>query len=147
MAFFFGSEFQGVELYYHHGDPSDESWGRYLALVETHAKLARNTSALTIACVMSGPSAKQRKALATTVNAHAGLAHLRRHAFVTDSKFIFGVNTAINWLAKKAFEERCYLDPTTALQWLQPPNGLLEHLRANVPPAHQWLRLFGPTKS
>jgi hypothetical protein len=133
----------GVCWAYFHGDFSADEFQRYVEKVQ--ASMAQPSFAgamLTVAHSPKMPSATQRKQLTDLVTTGAA-EKLKRHAIVSDSVVARGVVTAMNWVARKPFEERIFATPEAAIAWLreQIPDvsaSLWEAIVEEVEPARRW---------
>jgi hypothetical protein len=131
-------------VYYFSGDTDDALWQDYLERSrQGYARVQQGDVAITIAVHGARPSPVQRKQLVALIEELGGLSKFSRHAFLTDSALSFGANTAINWVTRKAFEEKSFLDPRAALAWLSsvhptPVAELGRLLRGSLAPSAQW---------
>lgn len=130
---------------YFEGEIDQKDWDRFVEFSRrSYTKGKPGDVILTIPFSTTPPSALQRRQVAELVEETRATNPIRHHAFATDSKVLLAINTAINWLSRKPYEERTFADPKEAAAWLASCNpgvdavGLIKHIQANVPAAQRW---------
>lgn len=104
---------------YFNGTVSDDDWSAFLEFSRlSYTQASRGDVIMTVPYHTSTPTPLMRKNLGALISETAKDNPIARHAFVTDSKLTYAVNTAINWLSKKPYIERIFDEPMEALLWL-----------------------------
>jgi hypothetical protein len=128
----------------------DQDWS---AAVEATANVFRDAAPgdllMNVAWRAKPPSAKDRAALAAVINDNPLTSKIAAHAFVTDSKVVYGINLAVAWITKRPWREKAFYRPDDALQWLSDnaprfdPFELRRDIVATVPELNHWVPFFG----
>lgn len=138
MAHWTGT-FPGGYWSYHSGAHTDASWKAYLADLEhCLAKAHGPVVLITFVQGLSPPSAAQRKALADLTQREAAK-KVTHHCFITRSRVIQLTLTALDWLVKKHYQEKAFVNAMEGLRWVgsQLPGcdtrAIVEQIVARVP--------------
>jgi hypothetical protein len=100
------------------GNPSDETWNEYVALVRKSVSEHSYFRGVLVTTLGGAPNAGQRKALQEVADSHA-----YRTCICTDSMVARGVIIAINWLFSTPMQALPYKDIDRALEILDVPPG------------------------
>ncbi len=133
---------------YFHGEITAADWQAFLAFSrESYTRGTRGEVITTLPFAVSAPSALMRKQLGALIDETAADNRIHYHAFATDSRVTYAINTAVNWLTRKPYEERTFHDPLEAFAWLRSvnadvvPEALASDIRQTVPASALWARL------
>jgi hypothetical protein len=103
---------------YTHGKLTTPEWEAFVVATREDLTAAPPaTTMLTVTCDVTPPNANERKLLADLLRSGAA-DRIIAHAFVTDSRIVQGVLTALEWLAKKPYKESVFTDVREATRWL-----------------------------
>ena len=117
MSHWTGS-FPGGCWSYHAGVHTDLSWRAYLAELERCLSAARGSVMLiTLVHGLSPPSAAQRKALAELTQREVAK-KVTHHCFIARSRVVQLTLTALDWLIKKHYQEKAFVNPMEGLRWV-----------------------------
>lgn len=142
VMFFYGQS--GNATWYYHTQTTVH-WDDFIKVSAAGFANARpGDVTITIAFKVDPPNAPQRKKLSDLLNANPDVKKVAYHAFVTDSRLTASVNTAVNWISNKPWQEKTIVAPPAAFEWLArvSPNfdskGVSADILARVPPEHLW---------
>ena len=130
---------------YFEGQITEMDWESFLAFSRrSYTKGRPGDVILTIPYRASAPSPLMRQELAKLIDVTRGGNPITHHAFATDSRLILAINTAINWLSRKPYQERTFGDPAEAIAWLAQcnpaihPAELAKKILATIPAGSRW---------
>jgi hypothetical protein len=132
--------------FYFTGNSTDEVWEAYLAhcraMLESSAK---RPALVCLAHRADSPTAEQRRIIADFINKEgARLRSVVGFALVLDSPLHILALKAINWFARKPFQETVCGSPEAAALWLSELGAVIDSatfmsaLRKSVPREHMW---------
>ncbi len=124
---------------HHQGAHDSASWSAFLADVKGFLTFSEGSvSMITFAQQASPINAAQRQGLAELAKLEIAR-KLTFHAFVAHSRAVQLTLTALDWLVRKHYQEKAFVEPTQALEWLTAnvpdldPRAIVESLAQGVP--------------
>ncbi len=108
---------------YFSGRLTPADWNEFLAFSRcSYLEGCPGDVILTIPFDAAPPDASMRGALTQLIEQTREDNRITHHAFVTPSRRLFLINTAVNWVVTKPYMEKTFSDPVEALTWLERMN-------------------------